>query len=254
MTKRGCPFCPTRGPTDYERRLAELPTDNRRPRAAPSAVWRPEQALRRSWPPPPGRRAMSELRRVGLNLLYLVPGETGGGEVYARNLAPKLAEERPTWSWSRSSTGRPRTSSSAESGSSPLTSAGAAGPGASSPSSAGFPGSSGSIELRLCTASARRRPRARAPSASSPSSTSYTPGTRRPTRVSDAPGCASWCRARRAAPTGSSRSRRRPPRISPTCWECRGGAIDVAHLGGRPLGLRPRSPSFASGSTWAKAR
>ena len=38
---------------------------------------------------------MSELRRVGLNLLYLVPGETGGGEVYARNLVPKLAEERP---------------------------------------------------------------------------------------------------------------------------------------------------------------
>ena len=37
---------------------------------------------------------MSELRRVGLNLLYLVPGETGGSEVYARNLVPKLAEER----------------------------------------------------------------------------------------------------------------------------------------------------------------
>ena len=38
---------------------------------------------------------MSELRRVGLNLLYLVPGETGGSEVYARNLVPKLAEQRP---------------------------------------------------------------------------------------------------------------------------------------------------------------
>jgi glycosyltransferase involved in cell wall biosynthesis len=38
---------------------------------------------------------MSELRRVGLNLLYLVPGETGGSEVYARNLVPKLAQERP---------------------------------------------------------------------------------------------------------------------------------------------------------------
>ncbi len=38
---------------------------------------------------------MSELRRVGLNLLYLVPGETGGSEVYARNLVPKLAEVRP---------------------------------------------------------------------------------------------------------------------------------------------------------------
>jgi len=38
---------------------------------------------------------VSELRRVGLNLLYLVPGETGGSEVYARNLVPKLAEQRP---------------------------------------------------------------------------------------------------------------------------------------------------------------
>ena len=38
---------------------------------------------------------MTELRRVGLNLLFLVPGETGGSEIYARNLVPKLAEERP---------------------------------------------------------------------------------------------------------------------------------------------------------------
>jgi glycosyltransferase involved in cell wall biosynthesis len=38
---------------------------------------------------------VTELRRVGLNLLYLVPGETGGTEVYARNLIPRLAEVRP---------------------------------------------------------------------------------------------------------------------------------------------------------------
>jgi glycosyltransferase involved in cell wall biosynthesis len=38
---------------------------------------------------------VSELRRVGLNLLFLVPGETGGSEIYARNLIPKLAEQRP---------------------------------------------------------------------------------------------------------------------------------------------------------------
>ena len=38
---------------------------------------------------------MTELRRVGLNLLFLVPGETGGSEIYARNLIPKLAQERP---------------------------------------------------------------------------------------------------------------------------------------------------------------
>jgi glycosyltransferase involved in cell wall biosynthesis len=38
---------------------------------------------------------VSELRRVGLNLLFLVPGETGGPEVYARNLIPRLAEVRP---------------------------------------------------------------------------------------------------------------------------------------------------------------
>jgi glycosyltransferase involved in cell wall biosynthesis len=38
---------------------------------------------------------VSSLQRVGLNLLFLVPGETGGTEIYARNLVPKLAEERP---------------------------------------------------------------------------------------------------------------------------------------------------------------
>jgi glycosyltransferase involved in cell wall biosynthesis len=38
---------------------------------------------------------VSDLRRVGLNLLFLVPGETGGPEVYARNLIPRLAKVRP---------------------------------------------------------------------------------------------------------------------------------------------------------------
>jgi glycosyltransferase involved in cell wall biosynthesis len=38
---------------------------------------------------------VTELRRVGLNLLFLVPGETGGTEVYARNLIPRLAEAGP---------------------------------------------------------------------------------------------------------------------------------------------------------------
>jgi glycosyltransferase involved in cell wall biosynthesis len=33
---------------------------------------------------------MKALRRVGLNLLYLVPRETGGSEIYARGLVPKL--------------------------------------------------------------------------------------------------------------------------------------------------------------------
>jgi glycosyltransferase involved in cell wall biosynthesis len=32
---------------------------------------------------------------LGLNLLYLVPGETGGTEVYARELTPRLAAARP---------------------------------------------------------------------------------------------------------------------------------------------------------------
>jgi len=32
---------------------------------------------------------------VGLNLVYLVPGETGGMETYARELIPALVEERP---------------------------------------------------------------------------------------------------------------------------------------------------------------
>jgi glycosyltransferase involved in cell wall biosynthesis len=42
---------------------------------------------------PGAGRHMTELRRVGLNLLFLVPGETGGMEVYVRNLVPRLAEE-----------------------------------------------------------------------------------------------------------------------------------------------------------------
>ena len=32
---------------------------------------------------------------VGLNLIYLVPGETGGMETYARELIPALLAERP---------------------------------------------------------------------------------------------------------------------------------------------------------------
>jgi glycosyltransferase involved in cell wall biosynthesis len=35
---------------------------------------------------------VSGFRRVGLNLLYLVPGETGGTETYARRLVPALAD------------------------------------------------------------------------------------------------------------------------------------------------------------------
>lgn len=37
------------------------------------------------------------MRRIGLNLLYLVPGETGGTETYARELIPALTELRPDW-------------------------------------------------------------------------------------------------------------------------------------------------------------
>src|SRR5437763_8463153 len=34
-------------------------------------------------------------RHVGLNLVYLVPGETGGMETYARELIPALLKARP---------------------------------------------------------------------------------------------------------------------------------------------------------------
>ena len=40
-------------------------------------------------------RELTTLRRVGLNLLYLVPGETGGMETYARWLVPALAQASP---------------------------------------------------------------------------------------------------------------------------------------------------------------
>ncbi len=36
-----------------------------------------------------------ELMRVGLDLLYLIPGETGGREIYARELVPALLERSP---------------------------------------------------------------------------------------------------------------------------------------------------------------
>lgn len=38
---------------------------------------------------------MTNNRRIGLNLLYLVPGQTGGTETYARMLIPALHELRP---------------------------------------------------------------------------------------------------------------------------------------------------------------
>lgn len=38
---------------------------------------------------------MQRVRRIGLNLLYLVPGAVGGSEIYARNLIPALLDERP---------------------------------------------------------------------------------------------------------------------------------------------------------------
>src|SRR5262245_8290744 len=38
---------------------------------------------------------MTRPMHVGLNLIYLVPGETGGMETYARELVPALAAVRP---------------------------------------------------------------------------------------------------------------------------------------------------------------
>lgn len=43
---------------------------------------------------PPGGEAASGLH-VGLNLIYLVPGETGGTETYARELIPALVAAVP---------------------------------------------------------------------------------------------------------------------------------------------------------------
>ncbi|MDQ3936786.1 MAG: glycosyltransferase family 4 protein, partial [Actinomycetota bacterium] len=39
------------------------------------------------------------MRRVGLNLLYLVPGAVGGTEIYARRLVHELARARPEVEW-----------------------------------------------------------------------------------------------------------------------------------------------------------
>ena len=39
------------------------------------------------------------MTRIGLNLLYLVPGKVGGTEIYARRLVHALAEARPDWTW-----------------------------------------------------------------------------------------------------------------------------------------------------------
>jgi glycosyltransferase involved in cell wall biosynthesis len=40
---------------------------------------------------------MPARRKIGLNLLYLVPGQTGGTETYARELIPAIHEQRPDW-------------------------------------------------------------------------------------------------------------------------------------------------------------
>jgi glycosyltransferase involved in cell wall biosynthesis len=42
---------------------------------------------------------LQRVRRVALNLLYLVPREVGGTEVYARRLVPELARLRPEVEW-----------------------------------------------------------------------------------------------------------------------------------------------------------
>src|SRR5215207_2818226 len=39
------------------------------------------------------------MTRVGLNLLYLAPGDTGGMETYARALVPRLPEAWPEAEW-----------------------------------------------------------------------------------------------------------------------------------------------------------
>lgn len=41
--------------------------------------------------------ATAPFRRIGLNLLYLVPGRTGGTETYARMLIPAIHDLRPNW-------------------------------------------------------------------------------------------------------------------------------------------------------------
>src|SRR4051794_6577809 len=38
--------------------------------------------------------AVDDGRRIGLNLLFLVPGGTGGSETYARQVGPAVAAER----------------------------------------------------------------------------------------------------------------------------------------------------------------
>lgn len=43
--------------------------------------------------------ASRDVRVIGLNLLYLVPGKVGGTEVYARRLVHALARARPEWRW-----------------------------------------------------------------------------------------------------------------------------------------------------------
>jgi glycosyltransferase involved in cell wall biosynthesis len=39
--------------------------------------------------------AVASLRRLGVNLLYLVPGDVGGSEIYARNLLAAITRARP---------------------------------------------------------------------------------------------------------------------------------------------------------------
>src|SRR5579863_5149198 len=45
---------------------------------------------------PPNRDRAATLMRVGLDLVYLVPGETGGRETYVRELVPAMLAQDPT--------------------------------------------------------------------------------------------------------------------------------------------------------------
>ena len=74
---------------DARRRLAEAERDERATRSTRTS--RPCAGRRR----PSANADPGRLKRLGVNLLYLVPGEVGGSEIYARNLLRALHELQP---------------------------------------------------------------------------------------------------------------------------------------------------------------
>ncbi len=162
------------------------------------------------------------LMHVGLNLVFLVPGETGGTEVYARELIPELVAAAPDVRFTAFVN---REAAAVADGA-----VGRADPGGHRPGPRAQPRRVGSRRAAAAaarsppgpastssTASPTRRPRGGASGASSRFTTSTTGSCPKRTSACAVSACACSCRWPRAARTGSSSTRPAPGATSSGC-------------------------------------